>query len=69
MITKEVKRPAKPEDIKAHAKRSFTAHDKALLARYELVADAIAAMFGQAWQVVVQSLEGLGKAKIGREKA
>ncbi len=64
MITKEVKRPAKPEDIKAHAKRSFTAHDKALLARYELVADAIAAMFGQACEVVVHSLEDLGESII-----
>jgi predicted transcriptional regulator YheO len=62
MIAQEVKRPAKLEDIKAHAKRSFTTHDKALLKRYELVAETIAAMFGEACEVVIHSLEDLGES-------
>jgi predicted transcriptional regulator YheO len=64
MIAKEIKRPARPEDIRAHAKRTFTDHDKALLKRYEMVAETVAATFGSSCEVVIHSLEDLGESII-----
>lgn len=62
MIAKEIKKPASQDDIAAHAKRVFTARDMEILARYELVADTVAGIFGKGCEVVIHSLEDLGKS-------
>ncbi|MCE1195993.1 PAS domain-containing protein, partial [bacterium] len=62
MIAKEIKKPADPDEISAHEKRVFTERDKEILARYDLVADTIAGTFGKGCEVVVHSLEDLGKS-------
>lgn len=62
MIAKEIKKAADPDEISAHEKRVFTARDKEILARYDLVADTIASTFGRGCEVVVHSLEDLGKS-------
>ena len=62
MIAKEIKKAADPDEISAHEKRVFTARDNEILARYDLVADTIASTFGKGCEVVVHSLEDLGKS-------
>ena len=62
MIAKEIKKAADPDEISAHEKRVFTARDNEILARYDLVADTVASTFGKGCEVVVHSLEDLGKS-------
>lgn len=62
MIAKEIKKAADPDEISAHEKRVFTARDNEILARYDLVAETIASTFGKGCEVVVHSLEDLGKS-------
>ncbi len=64
MIAKEIKKPASPDDIEAHGKRVFTARDKAILARYDLVAEMIATTFGKGCEVLIHSLEDLGQSVV-----
>jgi len=62
MIAKEIKKPASKDDIAAHAKRVFTARDKQILANHEPIAEAIASTFGKGCEVVIHSLEDLGRS-------
>lgn len=62
MIAKEIKKPASQDDIAANAKRVFTDRDKQILESQYLVADTIAGMFGQGCEVVIHSLEDLGRS-------
>jgi len=62
MIAKEIKKPASKDDIAAHAKRVFTARDKQILANHEPIAETIALTFGKGCEVVIHSLEDLGKS-------
>ena len=62
MIAKEIKKAADPDEISAHEKRVFTARDNEILARYSLVADTVASTFGKGCEVVIHSLEDLGKS-------
>ncbi len=64
MIAKEIKKPASKDDIAAHAKRVFTARDRQILANHGPIADAIASTFGKSCEVVIHSLEDLGKSII-----
>ena len=64
MIAKEIKKSASKDDIAAHAKRTFTARDRQILANHGPIADAIAATFGKSCEVVIHSLEDLGKSII-----
>jgi len=62
MIAKEIKKPASQDDIAARGTLVLTPRDKEILARYDLVADTIAGMFGKGCEVVIHSLENLGKS-------
>ena len=64
MIAKEIKKPASPDDIEAHGNRVFTARDKVILARYDLVAEMIAATFGKGCEVLVHSLDDLAHSVV-----
>ncbi len=62
MIAKEIKKPASQDDIAAHVKRVFTARDKQILANHFAIADTIAQTFGKGCEVVIHSLEDIGKS-------
>ncbi|HWR12138.1 MAG TPA: PAS domain-containing protein [Rectinemataceae bacterium] len=62
MITTEIKKPASEDEIASHAKRVFTERDQQILANHALIADTIAKTFGKGCEVVIHSLEDLGKS-------
>jgi predicted transcriptional regulator YheO len=59
MKAKEIKKPAKLDEIKAQGSREFSAADRALLERYGKIAISLAKAFGSGCEVVVNSLEDL----------
>ncbi|MFA6366604.1 MAG: PAS domain-containing protein, partial [Candidatus Hydrogenedentales bacterium] len=50
------------DDIAAHVKRVFTVRDKQILANHFAIADTIAQTFGKGCEVVIHSLEDIGKS-------
>jgi len=59
MLAKEIKKPADLGDIEALRPADFTDEDRALLKRHEVMAEAVARMFGSGCEVVIHSFEDL----------
>lgn len=59
MHAKEIKKPADPGDIEAIRSSVFSEADRQTLKRHEVMAEAVARMFGSGCEVVIHSFEDL----------
>lgn len=59
MRAKEIKKPADLEDIEALRSSAFTDSDRTILKRQEVIAEAVARVFGPGCEVVIHSFEDL----------